>query len=244
MFGLTTPLVVWVGRKYYLGAYQALRYARAATADVLITIGTWSAYLFSIFTTFVVEGPAYFDTAAMIITFITTGTYLKTLATSRASESIRKLAGLQAKIARVIKPGGEVEVFIDDVEVGDIVVVRSGEKIPVDGKIMEGNATVDESMLTGESLPLSKKAGDEVSSATINKNGFIKVEVTRVGRETTISQIIKLVESAQGTKIPLVEFADRLSRIVIPIAIGLSIITFASWMLFGNVPDLATKNGY
>jgi Cu+-exporting ATPase len=238
MFGLTTPLVVWAGRKYYLGAYQALRYARAATADVLITLGTWSAYLFSIFTTFVVEGPAYFDTAAMIITFITTGTYLKTLATSRASESIRKLAGLQAKTARVIKPGGEVEVFIDDVEVGDIVVVRSGEKIPVDGKITEGNATVDESMLTGESLPLSKKVGDDVSSATINKNGYIKVEVTRVGRETTISQIIKLVESAQGTKIPLVEFADRLSLFVIPIAIGLSIITFASWMLFGNVPNL------
>jgi Cu+-exporting ATPase len=238
MFGLTTPLVIWVGRKYYIAAYQALRYARAATADVLITIGTWSAYLFSIFTTFVVEGPAYFDTAAMIITFITTGTYLKTLATSRASESIRKLAGLQAKTARVIKTGGEVEVFIDDVEVRDIVVVRSGEKIPVDGKITEGNATVDESMLTGESLPLSKKVGDDVSSATINKNGYIKVEVTRVGRKTTISQIIKLVESAQGTKIPLVEFADRLPRIVIPIAIGLSIITFASWMLFGNVPDL------
>jgi Cu+-exporting ATPase len=238
MFGLTTPLVIWVGRKYYIAAYQAIRYARAATADVLITIGTWSAYLFSLFTTFVVEGPAYFDTAAMIITFITTGTYLKTLATSRASESIRKLAGLQSKTARVIKPGGEVEVFIDDVEVGDIVVVRSGEKIPVDGKIAEGNATVDESMLTGESLPLSKKVGDEVSSATINKNGFIKVEVTRVGRETTISQIIKLVESAQGTKIPLVEFADRLSRIVIPIAIGLAIITFTSWMLFGNVPDV------
>jgi Cu+-exporting ATPase len=238
MFALTTPLVIWVGGKYYIGAYQAIRYARAATADVLITIGTWSAYLFSLFTTFVVVGPAYFDTAAMIITFITTGTYLKTLATSRASESIRKLAGLQAKTAKVIKPGGEVEVFIDDVQVGDVVVVRSGEKIPVDGKIMEGNATVDESMLTGESLPISKKTGDEVSSATINKNGFIKVEVTRIGRETTISQIIKLVEGAQGTKIPLVEFADRLSRIVIPIAIGLAIITFSSWMLFGNVPNL------
>jgi Cu+-exporting ATPase len=238
MFALTTPLVIWVGRKYYIAAYQAIRYARAATADVLITIGTWSAYLFSLFTTFVVVGPAYFDTAAMIITFITTGTYLKTLATSRASESIRKLAGLQAKTAKVIKPGGEVEVFIDDVEIGDVVVVRSGEKIPVDGKIVEGNATVDESMLTGESLPISKKVGDEVSSATINKNGFIKVEVTRIGRETTISQIIKLVEGAQGTKIPLVEFADRLSRIVIPIAIGLAVITFASWMIFGQVPNL------
>jgi Cu+-exporting ATPase len=168
MFGLTTPLVVIVGRKYYFGAYQALRYARAATADVLITLGTWSAYLFSVVTTFVVEGPAYFDTAAMIITFITTGTYLKTLATSRASESIRKMAELQSKTARVLKPGGEVEVFIDDVEVGDIAVIRSGEKIPVDGKIIEGSATVDESMLTGESLPISKTEGDEVSSATIS----------------------------------------------------------------------------
>lgn len=239
MFALTTPLVIWVGRKYYLGAYQAIRFARAATADVLITIGTWSAYLFSVFTTFVVAGPAYFDTAAMIITFITTGTYLKTLATSRASESIRKLAGMQAKTARVIKGGGEVEVFIDNVKVGDIVMVRPGEKVPVDGKIIEGYSTVDESMLTGEALPVSKKPGDEVSSATINRNGSLKVEVTRVGRETTISQIIKLVEDAQGVKIPLVEFADRLSEIIIPFVLLLGALTFGGWMMFGDAPNLA-----
>lgn len=232
MFALATPLVVWGGRKYYLGAYQAMRYARAATADVLITIGSWSAYLFSVFTTFIVPGPAYFDTAAMIITFIATGTYLKTVATSRASESIRKLAGMQARTARVIKPGGEVEVFIDDVGVGDIVIIRPGEKIPVDGKIIAGKSTVDESMVTGESLPASKHQGDEVSAATINKNGLLRVEVTRVGRETTISQIIKLVESAQGTKIPIVEFADRLSQMIIPFVLLLAILTFAAWMIF------------
>jgi Cu+-exporting ATPase len=238
MFGLTTPLVVWVGRKYYLGAYQAIRYARTATADVLITIGTWSAYLFSVFTTFVVAGPAYFDTAAMIITFITTGTFLKTVATSRASEAIRNLVSLQAKTARVIKPGGEVEVFIDDVEVGDIVVVRPGEKIPVDGKIIEGSSTIDESMLTGEALPLTKTIGDEVSAATINRNGLIKVEVSRVGRETTISQIIKLVEDAQGTKIPLVELADRISQIIIPFVILLAGLTYLGWLLWGNAINL------
>ncbi len=239
MFALTTPLIVWIGRKYYLGAYQAIRYARAATADVLITIGSWSAYLFSVFTTFIVPGPAYFDTAAMIITFITSGTYLKTLATSRASESIRKLAGLQAKTARVFKEGGEVEVFIDNVQIGDIVVVRPGEKIPVDGRIAEGFSTVDESMLTGESLPLSKSPGDEVSAATINKNGLLKIEVTRVGRETTISQIIRLVETAQGTKIPLVEFADQLSQLIIPFVLLLAVITFLGWMFFGTHPNLA-----
>jgi Cu+-exporting ATPase len=239
MFGLTTPLVVWGGRKYYLGAYQAIRYARTATADVLITMGTGSAYLFSIVTTFIVSGPAYFDTAAMIITFITTGTFLKTLATSRASESIRKLVGLQAKTARVVREGGEVDVFIDNVQLGDIVVVRPGERIPVDGNISEGHSTVDESMLTGESLPLSKSPGDEVSAATINKNGLLKIEVTRVGRETTISRIIRLVESAQGTKIPLVEFADRLSEIIIPFVLLLGIGTFTAWMIFGDIPNLA-----
>jgi Cu+-exporting ATPase len=138
--------------------------------------GTWSAYLFSLFTTFVVQGPAYFDTAAMIITFITTGTYLKTVATSRASEAIRNLGSLQAKTARVIKPGGEVEVFIDDVEVGDIVIVKPGEKIPVDGKIIEGSSAIDESMLTGEALPISKTVGEEVSSATINGNAYLKLK--------------------------------------------------------------------
>lgn len=239
MFGFTTPLVVWGGRKYYLGAYQAIRYARTATADVLITMGTGSAYLFSIVTTFIIPGPAYFDTAAMIITFITTGTFLKTLATSRASESIRKLVGLQAKTARVIREGGEVDVFIDNVQLGDIVVVRPGERIPVDGNISEGHSTVDESMLTGESLPLSKSPDDEVCAATINKNGLLKIEVTRVGRETTISRIIRLVESAQGTKIPLVEFADRLSEIIIPFVLLLGIGTFTAWMMFGDVPNLA-----
>jgi Cu+-exporting ATPase len=237
MFALTTPLVVWVGRKYYLGGYQALRYAITATADVLITIGMWSAYLFSLFTTFVVEGPAYFDTAAMIITFITTGTYLKTVATSRASEAIRNLASLQAKTARVIKPGGEVETFIDKVEVGDIVIVRPGEKIPVDGNIIEGSSTVDESMLTGEALPINKKVGDAVSSATINRNGLLKIEVSRVGRETTISQIIKL-DDAQGTKIPLVELADKISQIIIPFVILLGALTYTGWMIWGDVSNL------
>ncbi len=238
MLSFSTPLVVWVGRKYYLGAYQAIRYARAVTADVLITLGAWSSYLFSVFTILTGTGPSYLDTSSMIITFITTGTYLKTLATSKASESIRNLVSLQAKTARVIKPGGEVEIFIDNVEVGDIVVVRPGEKIPVDGKIIEGSSTIDESMLTGEALPVSKSNGDEVSAATINRNGLLKIEVTRVGRETRISQIIKLVEDAQGTKIPLVELADRISQIIIPFVILLAGLTFVGWMIWGNVPNL------
>ncbi|MFZ3579537.1 heavy metal translocating P-type ATPase [Virgibacillus sp. DJP39] len=138
-----------------------------------------------------------------------------------------------------LKPGGEVETFIDRVEVGDIVIIKPGERIPVDGKVMEGYSTVDESMLTGESLPLSKNMGGTVSSATINKSGKLKVEVTRVGRETTISQIIKMVEDAQGTKIPLVEFADRLSQIIIPFVLFLTIITYSAWMMFGEAPNLS-----
>lgn len=238
MFGLTTPLILIAGRKYYLGAYQAIRFARTVTSDVLITIGSWSAYLFSLYTTFVVSGPAYFDTAAMIVTFITTGTYLKANATSKASESIRKMASLQAKTARVVKSGGEVEVFIDNVEVGDHVIIKPGEKIPVDGKVIEGHSSVDESMLTGESLPLSKSIGDPVSSATLNQSGLLKVEATRVGRETTISQIIKLVEDAQGSKIPFVEFSDRLSQFIIPFVLLLAVITFLGWLFLGSSADL------
>jgi Cu+-exporting ATPase len=238
MFALATPLQFIVAKRYYLGAYQALRYGRTATTDVLISLGSSAAYFFSVATTFFVEGPAYFDTAAMVVTFITTGSYLKASATSKASEAIRNLVGLQARTAKVIRNGNEVEVFIDDVKLGETVVVRPGERIPVDGVVIEGSSSVDESMLTGESIPVSKKRGDEAIAATINKNGLLNIEVTKVGRETMISQIIFMVENAQAAKIPLLELTDRISRVIIPIVILLSGLTFGGWMLFGEGPNM------
>jgi Cu+-exporting ATPase len=238
MFALATPLQFIVAKRYYLGAYQALRYGRTATTDVLISLGSSAAYFFSVATTFFVEGPAYFDTAAMVVTFITTGSYLKASATSRASEAIRNLVGLQARTAKAIRNGNEVEVFIDDVKIGETVVVRPGERIPVDGIVMEGTSTVDESMLTGESIPVSKKTGDEAIAATINKNGLLKIEVTKVGRQTMISQIILLVENAQAAKIPLLELTDRIAQVIIPLVIVLSGLTFGGWMLFGEGPNM------
>jgi Cu+-exporting ATPase len=238
MFALATPLQFFVAKRYYLGAYQALRYGRTATTDVLISLGSSAAYFFSVATTFYVKGPVYFDVAAMVVTFITTGSYLKASATSRASEAIRNLVGLQARTANVIRNGNEVEVFIDEVQIGETVVVRPGERIPVDGVVVEGTSSVDESMLTGESIPVSKKRGDEAIAATINKNGLLNIEVTKVGRETMISQVIFLVENAQAAKIPLLELTDRIAQVIIPIVILLSGLTFGGWMLFGEGPNM------
>lgn len=240
MFALATPLQFIVARKYYLGAYQALRYGRTATTDLLISLGSSAAYFFSVATTFFVEGPAYFDTAAMVVTFITTGSYLKASANSRASEAIRNLVGLQARTANVIRNGNEVEVFIDDVQIGEKVQVRPGERIPVDGVVIEGTSSVDESMLTGESIPVTKKPGDEAIAATMNKNGLLTIEVTKVGRQTMISQVILLVENAQAAKIPLLELTDRLAQVIIPFVILLSGLTFTGWWIFGSHASLVT----
>ncbi|HEY3368312.1 MAG TPA: heavy metal translocating P-type ATPase [Symbiobacteriaceae bacterium] len=238
MFGFTTPLLFWIGHKYFIGAYQALRYARVATTDVLISLGAGSAYAYSVAALFWLKsGSAYFDIAAMVIAFISTGSYLKTRATARASEAIRNLVSLQARTARVLRDGQEADVPIDHVHHGDVVLVKPGERIPVDGIVKAGSSAVDESMLTGESMPVEKRPGVKVVAGTISKNGMLQVEVTGLGRETMLSQIITLVEQAQGEKVPILEFTDRLSTYLVPIVIALAASVFAGWAIFYHGPD-------
>jgi P-type Cu+ transporter len=231
MWALATPVQFYVGWQYYVGAYKALR-SGSSNMDVLIAMGSSVAYFYSLAVTFgFVLGPVYFETAAVIITLIRLGKFLEARAKGRTSEAIKKLMSLQAKTARVIRAGAavEIEVPVADVRTGDIVVVRPGEKIPVDGVVVEGRSAVDESMLTGESLPVEKKAGDPVVGATLNKLGLLKFEATKVGKDTALAQIIKLVEDAQGSKAPIQKLADQVSAIFVPIVIGIALLTFGGW---------------
>jgi Cu+-exporting ATPase len=233
MLALAIPVQFYVGWQYYVGAYKALR-NKSANMDVLIVMGSSAAFLYSLPVTFGwIEGHVYYETAAVIITLIRLGKYLEARAKGRTSEAIKKLMGLRAKTARVIREGMEVEVPVDDVRVGDVVIVKPGEKIPVDGVVIEGRSAIDESMLTGESLPVEKKPGDPVIGATLNKLGLLKFEATKVGRETALAQIIKLVEDAQGSKAPIQKLADQVSAIFVPIVIGIALLTFTGWYFFG-----------
>ena len=238
---IATPIQFIIGFRFYKHAFYALR-AKSANMDVLIAMGTSAAYFFSIYNAFfqpmkegVLMKDLYFEAAAVIITLILLGKYLEAVAKGKTSEAIKKLMGLQAKTARVIRNGAEEDIPIEDVEVGDVVVVRPGEKVPVDGKMIEGNSSLDESMLTGESLPVEKKAGDYVIGATINKFGTFKFEATKIGKDTALSQIIKMVEDAQGSKAPIQKIADQVSGIFVPVVIGIAVLTFLIWYLaIGN----------
>ena len=202
--------------------------------DVLIVMGSSAAFFYSLPITFgLLAGHVYYETAAVIITLIKLGKFLEARAKGRTSEAIKKLMGLRAKTARVIRDGVETEVPVDDVRVGDVVLVKPGEKIPVDGVVVEGRSAIDESMLTGESLPVEKKPGDPVIGATLNKLGMLKFEATKVGKETALAQIVKLVEDAQGSKAPIQKLADQVSAIFVPIVIGIAALTFAGWYFFG-----------
>jgi len=232
---VATPVQFIIGFRFYKNAFYALR-AKSANMDVLIAMGTSAAYFFSIYNAFfqpAKEGmmmkELYFEAAAVIITLILLGKYLEAVAKGKTSEAIKKLMGLQAKTARVIRNGIEEDIPIEEVEVGDIVVVRPGEKVPVDGKIIEGNSSIDESMLTGESLPVEKKTGDYVVGATINKFGTFKFEATKVGKDTVLSQIIKMVEDAQGSKAPIQKIADRVSGVFVPAVVSIALVTFLVW---------------
>ncbi len=237
MFILASPVQLYVGKQYYVGAYKALRNG-SANMDVLIAMGSSAAYLYSIFVTFgFLSGHVYFETAAVIVTLIKLGKFLEARAKGRTSEAIKKLLSLRAKTARVIRDQREVEVPVDEVRVGDIVLVRPGEKIPVDGVVIEGRSTVDESMLTGESLPVEKEVGDTVIGATLNKLGFFKFEATKVGKETALAQIIRLVEEAQGSKAPIQRLADRVSAVFVPIVIGIAVVTFLTWYFLIPLPS-------
>jgi len=233
MLALALPVQFYVGWQYYVGAFKALR-NKSANMDVLIVMGSSAAFFYSLPITFGwLMGHVYYETAAVIITLIKLGKFLEARAKGRTSEAIKKLMGLRAKTARVIRDGVEAEVPADDVRVGDLVIVKPGEKIPVDGVVIEGRSAIDESMLTGESLPVEKKPGDVVIGATLNKLGMLKFEATKVGKETALAQIVKLVEDAQGSKAPIQKMADQVSAIFVPVVIGIAALTFAGWYFFG-----------
>jgi Cu+-exporting ATPase len=234
---LATPIQFIIGFRFYKNAFYALK-AKSANMDVLIAMGTSAAYFFSIYNAFFVPAKPgmvmkelYFESAAVIITLILLGKYLEAVAKGKTSETIKKLMGLQAKTARVIRNGIEEDIPIESVKAGDVIVVRPGEKVPVDGKIIEGDSAIDESMLTGESMPVEKKAGDIVIGATINRFGTFKFEATKVGKDTALSQIIKMVEDAQGSKAPIQKIADKVSGVFVPAVIGIAAVTFLIWYL-------------
>ncbi len=235
-FALATPVQFYVGAQYYSGAYKALR-SGSANMDVLVALGSSVAYFYSIPVMLGwVPGHVYFETSAVIITLIKLGKLLEARAKGRTSEAIKKLMGLQARTARVLRDGQELEIHIDEVVVGDLVLVRPGEKIPVDGVVVEGRSSLDESMLTGESLPVEKGPGDAIIGATLNKLGSLKFEATRVGKETALAQIIRLVEEAQGSKAPIQKLADRISAVFVPVVIGIALLTFLVWFFLVPLP--------
>jgi len=236
---LVLPVIV-LGSRFYAVGFRTLA-KRSPNMDSLIAIGTSAAFLYGLFAVYkIFSGDAsyandmYFESAATILTLVTLGKYFESVSKGKSSEAIKKLMGLSPKTARVIFSGEEKEISIDEVEVGDIIVVRPGEKIPVDGQVTVGTTSVDESMLTGESIPVEKNPGDMVIGASINKNGNIKYEATKVGKDTTIAQIIKLVEEAQGSKAPIARMADTIAGYFVPVVMALAVFSGIAWYLSGE----------
>jgi Cu+-exporting ATPase len=239
-FALATPVQFIIGSRFYIGAFKTLRNG-SANMDVLVALGTSAAYFYSLYVTiWDISSALYYETSAVLITLILLGKIFEALAKGRSSEAIKSLMSLQAKTAIVIRDGEEMNVPVEDVVVGDIFLVKPGEKVPVDGVVLEGVSAVDESMLTGESIPVEKRCGEPVFGATLNKNGVLKVQATKIGKETALSQIIKVVEEAQGSKAPIQRVADVISGIFVPVVVGIAVITFFIWY-FGIEPgDLAS----
>jgi Cu+-exporting ATPase len=230
---LATPVQFLIGYRFYKGAYNSLR-GGGANMDVLVSMGTSAAYFYSIYNLIIGVHEYYFEASAVIITLILLGKTFEAVAKGKTSEAIKKLMGLQPKTARIIKDGVEMDIPIEKVEIGDIIVVRPGERVPVDGIIVEGNSAVDESMITGESIPIDKAIDDEVIGATINKFGTFKFRATKIGKDTVLSQIIKLVEDAQGSKAPVQRLADKISGIFVPIVVVIAFATFLGFYLIGG----------
>ena len=233
MFVLVTPVHFIVGHRFFVGAYKALR-NRNPNMDVLVTLGTSAAYFYSVYVTFGGPGKLYYTTAVSLMTFLTLGKLMEAVAKGRTSAAIRKLMGLRAKTARVVRDGEEMEIPVEDVQVGDIVVVRPGEKIPVDGVVTDGYSGVDEKVITGESIPVEKKAGDTVVGATINKTGMLKFKTTKIGADTVLAQIIKLVENALGSKAPIQRLVDVVSSYFVPAVLIIATASFLTWYLLGE----------
>ncbi|MBB6674713.1 heavy metal translocating P-type ATPase [Cohnella nanjingensis] len=244
---LAMPVQFYVGRQFYVGAYKALRNG-SANMDVLVSLGTSAAFFYSLYLTLdwyargagMHHGPSmYYETSAILITLVIMGKLFESLAKGRTSEAIKSLMGLQAKTALVVRDGQELTIPVEEVLAGDIVLVRPGDKVPVDGLVLEGVSSIDESMLTGESLPVEKQAGDAVIGATINKNGMLRIQATKVGRDTALAQIIKVVEEAQGSKAPIQRVADVISGIFVPIVVGIAVAAFLVWYFFVTPGDVA-----
>jgi Cu+-exporting ATPase len=230
LFVLATPVHFIVGHSFFVGAYKALR-NRNPNMDVLVAIGTSAAYFYSVYVTFTGQGKLYYTTAVSLMTFLILGKLLEAIAKGRTSAAIRKLMGLRAKTARVVRDNQEMEIPVEDVQVGDVVVVRPGEKIPVDGVVIEGYSGVDEKVITGESIPVEKKVGDPVVGATINKTGMLKFKATKVGADTVLAQIIKLVENALGSKAPIQRLVDVVSSYFVPAVMIAATAAFIVWYL-------------
>ena len=242
---LTLPVLVWAASQFYTSAWQALRH-RAANMHTLIATGITAAYAYSLFAVldpgiFPAEKYAevYFDVVAVVTALVVLGLALEIKAKGRSSEAIRKLVGLQAKTARVVRDGAEVDVPVEDVVVGDVLAVRPGEKVPVDGVIVSGVSSLDESMVTGESLPVDKEPGDEVIGATINKTGAFRFEATRVGKDTALASIVRMVGDAQATKLPIQRLVDQVAGVFVPAVIILALIAFVAWYDLGPTPAFA-----
>jgi len=240
---LTLPVLIYSGGHFFTGAWAALKH-RAANMNTLIALGTGAAWLYSTVAITIPgifpEGTSepFYDVVAVVIALVVLGQALEIRAKGRTSEAIKKLMGLQAKTARVIRNGQELDISVEEVLVADVIQVRPGEKIPVDGIILEGSSAVDESMLTGESLPVSKKTGDEVIGATLNKTGAFKFRATKVGKDTALAQIVKMVQDAQNSKAPIARLADTISGYFVPVVMILAVVTFVIWFDFGPVPQL------
>ncbi len=245
LLALATPVQFWAGLRFYRGAWGALKH-RTSDMNTLIAVGTSVAYFYSmiavispgLFATGVLEPNLYFHTSAMIITLILLGRFLEARARGQTSEALKRLIGMQPKTALVVREGEQREISVEDVRVGDLILVRPGERIPVDGMVREGYSSIDESMITGESIPVEKKVGDEVIGATINKTGSFQFEATKVGKETTLARIVRMVEEAQGSKAPIQRLADVIASYFVPVVIGIAIITFIVWYFVGPSPAL------
>jgi P-type Cu+ transporter len=245
LWALATPVQFWAGWRFYRGAWGALKH-KTSDMNTLIALGTSVAYFYSLtavilpglFAMGMTEPHFYFDTSAMIIALVLLGRFLEARARGQTSEALKKLIGLQPKTALVIREGQEREIAVEDVQVGDLVVVRPGERVPVDGVVREGYSSIDESMVTGESMPVDKKIGDEVIGATINETGSFRFEATKVGKETTLARIVRMVEEAQGSKAPIQRLADVIASYFVPAVIGIAIVTFVIWYFVGPPPAL------
>ncbi|HNS17036.1 MAG TPA: copper-translocating P-type ATPase [Bacteroidales bacterium] len=245
MMILTLAVIGWFGREFFINGWKRLRHG-SSSMDSLVALGTGSAFLFSIFNTVFpnflkqhgIEPHVYYESAVVIISLVLLGRYLEQKARRRTSLSIRKLMGLRVKKARVIRNGAEEEIPVEDVRLGEVIVIRPGEKIPADGRVTEGASFVDESMITGEPVPVGKKEGDEVIGATLNTTGSFRMIAEKVGAETVLSRIIRLILEAQGSKAPIQRLADRIASVFVPVVLAIALLSFALWYVFGPPPQL------